>query len=133
MGKSVSITIIELLTGPLGLPDYVLDFFYESYIPVLERALDETKIRFPERVMVFRAFVGTITKLLYAFLWQEDTFDVQFVYKPIISTIGAFLMPHVNSFANMISGFKHFTPSIQKAKNVYPGDTKCRITGTHSK
>jgi len=131
--KFIVIPLATLLTDLLDVPDDAVDLIFEKYIPALENSLNQVSITFPERVMVFRAFWGIMIKFLFAFLWQEQTFDAPFIYNPIFKAIGAVLMPYINSFANLFTGLKHFTPSIQNAKNVYPGDKKCRTIGTHSK
>ena len=75
--------------------------------------------------------------MMYAFLWQEWVFvfgpNDELMLRPRINKLGAVLMPSVNAFANMLTGFAHTDDNVQNAEDVYPGDSRCRVQEAHSK
>jgi hypothetical protein len=52
-------------------------------------------------------------KLLYAFVWQEQTFEVQLVYLPETMLLGEKLAPMINGIANMLNSYTYFEKSFQ--------------------
>ena len=65
--------------------------------------------------------VGTLIKLLYAFMWQEGIFKYGVLYEPAWNVFGALLIPAVNSLSNKLTGFDHPDASIQASDAIYPG------------
>merc|ERR1719178_213995 len=78
-----------------------------------------------------------MVKMLYAFVWQEWVLvfgpNDKLMLRPGINKLGAALMPYVNSVANVLTGFVHTDQNVQDAKDVYPGDDRCRKVQAHSK
>ena len=56
---------------------------------------------------------SALVKLLYAFVWQEQTLDIPFVFDPEANIRGNELIPVVNSFANMLNDFTLYEQNFQ--------------------
>jgi len=133
LGDSAAGSIINALAAAFKLPAEDMDFLLDHYLPTIRSALADVNLSILQKLTLTRAFVGTLIKLLYAFVWQERVFPNPFFLKPGVNELGATLMPVVNSLANTITGFKHYDAEIQASKNIYPGDTFCRVNQSHSK
>ena len=77
--------------------------------------------------------VGTFTKLLYAFVWQEDTFDLPVIFNPLANIFGATLLKYVNLFANGLTTFPVYDASMQNGTDAYPGSEWCNDQQPHAK
>ena len=60
--------------------------------------------------------------------------NLDFIYNPVVNLVGSKLLPAVNGFANVLTGFKRKStdPNFQKSRNVYPGAHKCNSKHPHS-
>eukprot|EP00462_Mataza_sp_D1_P019372 CAMPEP_0175127334 /NCGR_PEP_ID=MMETSP0087-20121206/4333_1 /TAXON_ID=136419 /ORGANISM="Unknown Unknown, Strain D1" /LENGTH=415 /DNA_ID=CAMNT_0016409309 /DNA_START=128 /DNA_END=1375 /DNA_ORIENTATION=- len=125
--------LVSALAKAFNLPPQDYDFITTTYLPTLRRATEYIKLNKAQELSLALAGTGTVTKLMYAFLWQENVFPWPLFKKPEVNKIGAALMPWVNKFANFLTGFVHTDSDFQNAKNVYPGDSKCRVEQPHSK
>ena len=81
----------------------------------------------PERFSLGLKGVGTLIKMMYAFLWQEEIIPWFGIKDASLNRFGGEAMPYVNALGNALSGFAHYDDNVQKAQNVYPGDTQCRV------
>jgi len=132
-------TIFDAMAEAFNLPPDMYDFMTETYFPTLRTATVEKGIALSrlERVGLAFKMSGTLVKMMYAFLWQEWVFvfgpNDQLMLRPRVNKLGAALMPGVNAFANLLTGYKHTDPNVQNAEDVYPGDARCRIQEAHSK
>ena len=52
------------------------EFFTDHYLPLLDREMEEISLSLVEKAQLSENTIGTVTKLLYAFLWQEKTIDL---------------------------------------------------------
>lgn len=74
-----------------------------------------------------------LTKILYAFLWQEHYIPDHFLTKYLWEiNLGAHILPIVNLFASSLSGFPQTDSSINWTTNVYPGDKYCNAYSPHA-
>lgn len=131
--------IFDALAEAFALPEEDYAFMVEQYFPALRSATSEKRIRLsvPEKGALGLKFIGTLVKVLYAFLWQEWVFvfgpNDQLMLRPRVNKLGAVLMPYVNGLANMLTGFVHTDDTVQACVGVYPSDQRCRIEQAHSK
>ena len=68
-------------------------------------------------------FGGVLSKIGYAFLWQEFFIPISFMYNEFGITLGAMGMAYLNHNVNSFSGIKQTDERINNFMNVYPGDT----------
>lgn len=66
----------------LGVGDQDREFFFSSYLPELEAATQSINLTSLQRAELLENTLGTVVKLLYAFVWQVGGFRVRlrFVY-----------------------------------------------------
>ena len=86
-----------------------------------------------EKQDLFKYFLGTVIKLLYAFVWQEQGFfpnlgDVAFT--PEGNEQGWALLPILNDAVNenllgTNSTTDYFNPNLQHGVGIYPGEEWC--------
>jgi hypothetical protein len=91
-------------------------------------------------------------KLLYAFVWQEQTFKLSFIYMPETMLLGGILVPILNGISNMLNSYTYFEQSFQvmfllhknpkrlfthfffqDGVNIYPGEQWCNRLSPHAK
>jgi len=107
-------------------------FILEAYIPHARQAFTPKRISVLERLDLFLATVTTVKKLIYAFLFQEITFDIQFLKSPLATQLGALFQPVLNSKSGIPSSLPQLSPRLTSGKGVYPGDTWCSSSQPHS-
>ena len=63
-----------------GLPDtqfdHDKDFIFELYLPLLQEHIGHIKLSILEKAELTENTIGSVVKLLYAFLWQEHVIDL---------------------------------------------------------
>lgn len=118
--------------GNLLLEPATADFIINHYMPAFKEAIKGLKLSLKDKEEIVFKFVGTILKILYAFLYQEIYVHVPFLYKTIPMAINAELMPFVNGVASKVSGFPQTDKYVTSSKDVYPGDDKCRSYSPHA-
>ena len=52
------------------------EFFTDHYLPMLEAEMKDITLTVLEKAQLSENTVPTVTKLLYAFLWQEKTINL---------------------------------------------------------
>ena len=52
------------------------EFFSDHYLPLLETEMRNISLTLLEKAQLSENTIGTVSKLLYAFLWQEKTIDL---------------------------------------------------------
>jgi len=63
----------------------------EKFLPAMREATKDFRpLPLEERVEFGKNLVGTVVKLLYAFVWQEQVITNDIVFKPQVNQIGAF-------------------------------------------
>ena len=79
-------------------------FLLETYLPQLQEITDNFPLTSLEKAELLENTVGTVMKLLFAFLWQEDVIDTGgFNEIPAVNEAGAALLPQFNMFFNNIT------------------------------
>eukprot|EP00300_Choanocystis_sp_HF-7_P037940 c54390_g1_i1.p1 GENE.c54390_g1_i1~~c54390_g1_i1.p1 ORF type:complete len:376 (+),score=10.68 c54390_g1_i1:23-1129(+) len=130
IAEALNAFLIPIFLGP-GEAEFVLD----HYEPTLILALQENDVDLPVDVALdFGARgLGTLIKMMYAFVWQEQLIPGPWLYSPEDNIRGAEVMPEINAIGNDISGYNHTDDDLQDAINTYPGDYECRRQEPHSK
>jgi len=107
----------------------------DKFLPAIRNATKDFRpLPLEERVTFGRNLVGTAVKLLYAFVWQEQVITNDFVFKPQVNQIGAYLQPLLNNFVtDNIETFKYSDPEFGSGKNFFAGQTTCNKWDPHSK
>jgi len=107
----------------------------DKFLPAFRNATASFRpLPLEERVEFGRNLVGTAVKLLYAFVWQEQVITSDFVFKPQVNQIGAFLQPLLNNFVtDNIETFKYSNTEFVSGKNFYAGQSWCDKKDPHSK
>ena len=86
----------------------------KDHNPFQIRALTaDIRIGLLEKVQLIGNFASTMVKLLYAFVWQEQTLDIPFVFDPEANIRGNELIPVVNAFANRLNDFTFYEENFQ--------------------
>jgi hypothetical protein len=135
MPDRISDGIIKLAMSLFGLSPQAQAFLVDSYVPTIRGAMANLHLTLKEKAVLSEKFVGTVLKLLFAFVWQEGVFKYGILYDATWNVFGAHLIPAVNSLANKLTGFEHADPTIQKSEAIYPGQEWCRVkhTAPHAK
>lgn len=99
-------------------------FLIDEYLPVLLEATKDVKVPWEHRLSLAGKVVGTVTKLIYAFLYQEKrlpTFINTYFDQKKNIVWGGEHIADVYSWANFFSGFKETDANVKESVNVYPG------------
>lgn len=108
------------------LPPDVKTFLTDQYLPTFRAAMD-FQLTLKEKEATVPVILGTVMKLLWAFVWQEQTFLYPFIFDAKWNFIGNLLTPPLFSLANKLTKFPHDDQDYQKQKNIYPGQAHCNI------
>ena len=81
--------------------------------------------------------LGSVTKLVYALLWQEEVFaqdgeDYIFL-DPHINEIGWEYLPTLNSIVDSLNSYEYFDLDYQNGSRTYPGEEDCNPVMPHAK
>ena len=59
----------------LGIEEEDKDFIFELYLPLLQEKIGHIQLSVLEKAELTENTIGSVIKLLYAFLWQEHVID----------------------------------------------------------
>jgi len=108
------------------LPPDVKSFLTDQYVPTFRAAMT-FQLTLKEKEAIVPVFLGTVMKLLWAFVWQEQTFLYPFIFDAKWNIAGNLLTPPLFALANKLTQFPHDDQDYQKQKNIYPGQAHCNI------
>jgi len=110
------------------------EFILDHYLPEIQNATAHMlPLSEEEKSKLTGNVIGTLLKLGYAFLWQEQAVPLEILLKPKINEIGTMLLPTVNEFATGLTTFEHSSPDFQHGINFFPGQGWCNPVNSHSK
>ena len=130
MVEPTASTLIDIF----GIDAPTKKFILEAYIPQARQAFTPIRISALERLDLFLATVTTVKKLIYAFLFQEITFDIQFLKSPLATQVykhfqkffnfltfchtqlGALFQPLLNSKSGIPSSLPQLSPRLTSGK-----------------
>ena len=122
-----------LLSDLLGVPEEEKEFFLLTYLPELEAITDLHPLTTLEKAELLENTAGTVMKLLFAFLWQEDTIDLNGLNEtPQANEAGAAFLPVFNKFANNLTLWDLNVQDVQLGGG-YPGSVGCNNLIPHAK
>lgn len=126
--------LIPVLGNLLKVSQEDIDWLAQVYDPILTVAFEEANVRvgLGMKVELLKRGVGVLLKMLYAFLWQEQTIIGPWLYSPPDNFLGALAMPWVNAVCDFLTGYPH-PEDVAYCGDVYPGSTKCRDVVAHAK
>uniref|UniRef100_A0A0G4HHM1 Uncharacterized protein n=1 Tax=Chromera velia CCMP2878 TaxID=1169474 RepID=A0A0G4HHM1_9ALVE len=133
---------VRALSSAFKLAPEDLGFLLDSYLPAFTSAAEKAGITLPlrsreERRRVSREGGGTLSTLLFAFLWQENFFGPSADHKrmwKVLNRLGARMMRPLNMFFNRLAGF--FAGKEAPEGRIlleYPGAPLCRRQSAHAK
>ena len=60
-------------------------FFLSDYLPALAEITQDVDLSVLEKAQLLENTLGTVTKLLFAFIWQEKVIDLGGDFGPVLS------------------------------------------------
>ena len=66
-----------------------------------------------EKLRLQGNLISTLIKMIYAFLWDEESIIPPFIFDPEANELGAQLIPVVNAFSNRFNDFTYFEQNFQ--------------------
>ena len=83
-----------------------------------------------EKLRLQGNLLSTLVKLVYAFLWDEESILPPFIFDPEANAIGAELIPLVNSFGNRFNDFTFYEQNFQVGFTL-PATIRLRLQHNH--
>jgi hypothetical protein len=128
-----AVSVGEPLMDALGVLPEDKKFFLENYMPLLYNATKDVSISVLEKAELLENTSATVLKLLYAFAWQEGTFDLgDIIFTPEENAFGAAMLPHINAYANNLTTWDLYVEDVQMGTG-YPGSGWCNDLIPHAK
>ena len=82
------------------------DFFLNHFIPELRNATADFHLDLDQKASLLKNTAGTLIKLLYAFVWQEEFLHIDdILLTPDANTFGAILLPLINDLGNSLTSW----------------------------
>jgi len=126
--------IVPPLMDAFGLPEDARAFIFDNYLPELRLATADISFGALELGHFQLNTVGTLMKIIYAFLWQEYALtDSTIFLDPEVNILGASAMVSVNKLADWLTEFPMLDSALQTGYGTYPGDDWCNPQEPHSK
>jgi hypothetical protein len=108
------------------------DFVVHSYLPAMKHNILKIQLSFFQRIKLALQTFSAIKKLVFAFLWQEQTFKVEKLTTPTGARVGTFLQPYVNSISSVVGWLPVLSGPLADGKGLYPGEEWCKRSQPHS-
>jgi len=126
--------VVPTLMDAFNLPDDIRSFMFDQYLPEIRLATAEINLGVLEKGQFQLNTVGTLVKLIYAFLWQEYALtDADIFLDPEVNQLGYTFMVSVNKFADFLTDFPMLDADLQKGSGIYPGEEWCNPQEPHAK
>ena len=127
-----AISVTTPFLDALGVSAEDKAFFLEDYLPLIQNTTENVKISLLEKAELMESTAGTVIKLMYAFLWQEQIDLGGANLTPEANAFGAALLPHINAYANNLTSWDHYVEDVQMGTG-YPGSGWCNDIIPHAK
>ena len=101
-------------------------------MPELKKAAGHFNLNIGKSLDLLGKFGAILVKIVYAFLWQEETLPTSFLFKKPIIQMGVYLAPTVYAFADHMSGFYEHDDVMNHMGNTFPGHDQCRTESPHA-
>lgn len=122
----VIINVALKLFGNMLSPE-VAKFITETYVENIRGATTDFQLTIQEKEALVPVFLGTVMKLLWAFVWQEQTFVYKFEFNAEWNLAGNLVTPSVFKLANKLTKFPHDDLDYQEGSDIYPGSSYCNV------
>lgn len=129
-------TIVDFIVPPLmnlfNLSQDHRDFLYQVYFPAIRKATSHSIPMF-DSLRLGLTGLAAISKVLLAFVWQEDTFNLAGIDRtPEANAFGAIMIPKFNAWVNSQTPWKLYVDDVQNGEG-YPGWSNCNRAIPHAK
>jgi len=122
--------IIQTLLNLFGIKEEFGPFILQEYVPQIRYAMSGVLLPLEDKIQLCLNTISTLRKLLYACVWQEDTFKLP--KTPQIIRLGVFFQPISNSLDKSISSLPSISPLMDSGQDLYPGSKKSCGSQSHS-
>jgi len=127
-------SVVPTLMDAFNLPDEIRTFMFDQYLPEIRLATADINLGILEKGQFQLNTVGTLVKLIYAFLWQEYALtDAEIFLDPEVNQLGYTFMVSINKFADFLTDFPMLDAGLQKGVGIYPGEGWCMPWCPHAK
>jgi len=117
----------------LGVDDEMRNFIFGQYLPLLDEKIGHIELSLLEKAELFENTIGTVIKLLYGFVWQEEVIDFGGLnMTPEANAAGAAFTPKLNAFGNNLTRWDLTVEDVQMGGG-YPGSAGCNDVIPHAK
>ena len=133
---------VGILMGMLmpGLAELVLPHLCDAFETPKEKCLlvELARAQTPitpiaERLRLQRMAIGALTRVGWAFVWQEKKIPGPHIQSPKANSFAARMQPLLLAVIDTISQIPHEERRLEEAHNVYPNDEYCWKTDAHTK
>merc|ERR1712223_48635 len=124
---------VEPILDLLSVPADERDFLTIHFLPAIRNATSGHYLGLTDRLELGTNLLAACSKLLYAFLWQEDVIDLGGAnLSPEANGLGAQFLPILNQYANNRTSWNLHISDVQHGVG-YPGHAECNPTIPHAK
>lgn len=128
VAEGVSNFLADLL---LSSEEETYEFIVNVFVPEVLSISSNVQISTIDKGRLFAKFVGMASKLIYAFIWQEEIMG--FVPPTQVLRAGNIASPLINLFASAATGYQESRSSNYVwGKDLYPGFKECNKLSPHS-
>ena len=129
--------VVPNLASIFGVPEDHINFIMKQYLPELREAGEGFDLAILKKTVLVEDTVGSVIKLVYALLWQEEVFaqdgeDYIFLNETI-NEKGWMFLPILNSMVDGFNSYDYFEEDFQSGIRSYPGDDWCNPVMPHAK
>ena len=104
----------------LGVKEEEKEFFLLTFLPELVAITDLHPLTTLEKAELLENTLGTVMKLLFAFVWQEAVIDFNGINEiPAVNEAGAAFLPQFNLFANNLTLWDLHVSDVQLGQNTF--------------
>jgi len=98
--------VVVEIAGIIILDKDNASFFVNKFIPELQKSSSQIVLSSEDSLSIQHKFEGMLSKILYAFLWQEHYIPDYYITESLWEiNLGAKLMPVFNLFSSSLSQF----------------------------
>jgi hypothetical protein len=132
--KAIVDELLPVVAQLMGLSEEDTNFLLQQFDPALQQGLVEAgvKVREEDKVVLARRSAGMLLKMLYAFVWQEQTFKGAWLTSPEANQIGGAIIQEINLIGDYLTGYWH-PLYVRSSIGVYAGNALCKSLVAHAK
>ena len=124
---------IPIFSDAFGMSEEFERFILDVYLPEVRNITGNQQLASLEKVKFLGNFLGTVGKIMYAFLWQENILtDNPLFTNEIVLRKGYNFLPKFNAIMNLLTTFEQFEQNFHYSYNIYPGEAWCNPSSPHA-